>query len=104
QRLLDRALAKRRDDRYLDAGAFIEAIALVEKEADAEAALVTLAREPTTSAEPTFAEVMRVSSGYLALQLRRFQRDVLPKWLAWTSAQLARASEWLRSKRQPPRA
>jgi serine/threonine protein kinase len=104
QRLLDRALAKRREDRYADAGAFIEAVAAVETAADTEAALVTLsrAREPAAVPAPSFADVLRVVSAYVSDQLARFEREVLPRLLAQLGSQLERLAQWLNSRRRPP--
>ena len=99
QRMLDRALAKRRDERFADAGEFLAAIEAVEAAANAEAAQVTLAREPQLSGEVRFADVARVSAGFANAQLRRFQREGLPKLIAWGNALLRHVRKQLKRKR-----
>jgi serine/threonine-protein kinase len=97
QRLLDRALAKNRDDRYPDAGAFLQAIAAVETAADVDAALVTVALAP-----PTLADVGRVMSKFAAAKLEHFRRHVLPKLVMRTGTQLKRVAAMVRGWLRPP--
>jgi serine/threonine protein kinase len=97
QRLLDRALAKNRDDRYPDAGGFLQAIAAVEMTADVDAALVTVAKAP-----PNLVDVRRVMSGFAAVQLAHWRQHVLPKLLARTSRQLERVGALVRRWLRPP--
>jgi serine/threonine-protein kinase len=97
QRLIDRALAKNRDDRYPDAGGFLQAIGAVEMAADVDAALVTVANAP-----PSLADVRRVMSGFGAAELAHLRQHVLPKLLARTGRQLERLVALLRHWLRPP--
>jgi serine/threonine protein kinase len=98
QRLVDRALAKSRDDRFVDAGAFLAAIAAVEASDAADAALVTVALAPRNPA-PNFADVVRVATAFGAAQLKHVRERLVPKLLAWLSDQLEHAVAWLRRRR-----
>jgi serine/threonine-protein kinase len=77
QELLDRALAKRRDDRFADAGEFLAELERVEK-------LIDRPRPSSTTAlvlaneEPGLREVLRVSGAYAAISMTRFRRRGLP--------------------------
>jgi serine/threonine protein kinase len=97
QRLVDRALAKNRDDRFADAGAFLVSIAAVEKSDAVDAALVTVALAPRNAA-PSFADVVRIGSAFGAAQLKHTRQHVLPRLLVWSSRQLEQAVVWLRKR------
>jgi serine/threonine-protein kinase len=78
QRLLDRVLAKPRDQRFADAGEFLRAIIAIEAASDQDSALKTIAIAPRLPVAPTLAEVGKVvlaySTSQIALLLRRLVR------------------------------
>jgi hypothetical protein len=91
--LLERALAKKREDRFADAGAFLSALDQIDRRVRGSSA--PLARR---SDVPSLREVLRVNSVYAAsmtqLGLRR-----LPTLVTWSGTQLRRASVALRRLR-----
>ncbi|HTU61302.1 MAG TPA: serine/threonine-protein kinase [Polyangiales bacterium] len=82
QALLDRALAKKREDRFANAGEFLKALDAVELGARRSAA--PLAR---LSESPTLKEVLRMNSAYAASMTSLGLRG-LPQFVAWSSTQL----------------
>ena len=60
QELLDRALAKPRDQRFADAGEFVRAVAAIEAASDQDSALATVSYNPRRSHAPSLSEVSRV--------------------------------------------
>jgi serine/threonine-protein kinase len=95
QALLDRALAKKREDRFADAGEFLRALDQIELAVRRSAA--PLAR---LSDGPTLKQVLRMNSAYAAsltqLGLRGF-----PSFVSWSSTQLRRAGIVFRRLRAP---
>jgi serine/threonine-protein kinase len=95
QALLDRALAKKREDRFGDAGAFLRELDQIERRVRRSAAPLARANEA-----PTLKQVMQLSSAYAAsmtqLGLRR-----LPFFVTWSGAQLRRAGIVFRRLRDP---
>ncbi|HEX4353916.1 MAG TPA: serine/threonine-protein kinase [Polyangiales bacterium] len=85
QTLIDRALAKSRDARFADAGAFLRALDAAERAAEAIDGQVTLVVAPRSSA-PSFGNVGRAS----AIQLARLRRHAFPKLVRWSGALLQR--------------
>jgi serine/threonine protein kinase len=72
QELLDRALAKKRDERFADAGAFLSELARVEQavQRPASSALV-LQRDP-----PEWTEVLRMNSEFALVTLARLREQL----------------------------
>ena len=96
QRLVDRVLAKNREDRFADAGAFLNALARAESADDVDAAQVTVALAPR-SAAPSFGDVVRVIAAFGASQLQQARRHGLPHLLAWSTRLWQRGAVRLRS-------
>lgn len=90
QELLERALAKKRDDRFADAGAFLSALDQIDRRVRASGA--PLARR---SDVPSLREVLRVNSIYAVSMTQQGLRR-LPTLVAWSGTQLRRASVVLR--------
>jgi eukaryotic-like serine/threonine-protein kinase len=82
QALLDRALAKKREDRFANAGEFLQALDAIELGVRRSAA--PLAR---TSDAPTLKQVLRMNSAYAASMTSQGLRG-LPQFVAWSSTQL----------------
>jgi serine/threonine-protein kinase len=94
QELLDRALAKRRDDRFSDAGEFLADLERVHKLIDRPRPSATTALV-LASEDPSLNEVLRVSSAYAVSALARFRRSRWPRLVA----QLRRVGAALRRLR-----
>jgi serine/threonine-protein kinase len=88
QALLDRALAKKREDRFADAGDFLRALDTIELGVRRSAA--PLAR---VSNAPTLKDVLRMSSAYAT--------NMMPSFVTWSSTQLRRAGIVFRRLRAP---
>lgn len=98
QEMVDRALAKRPEDRFADAGEFFRELARVQTSIETSDALAT---RPSVSGGPTLAELRRVTSGYALARLTRLRRHTFPKLLSWSRALLRRVGEPLRRLRPP---
>jgi serine/threonine protein kinase len=85
QSLIDRALAKQRDQRFADAGEFLRALDAVEAAAQAIDAQVTLVVAPRTPA-PSAGEVGRLLSSFAVGQLMQLRKRGLPRMIAWSGA------------------
>ena len=95
QALLDRALAKKREDRFADAGEFLKALDAIELGVRRSAA--PLAR---VSDAPTLKQVLRMNSAYAASMTSLGLRG-LPSLFTWSSTQLRRAGIVFRRLRAP---
>jgi len=95
QVLLDRALAKKREDRFANAGEFLKALDVIELGVRRSAA--PLAR---VSDAPTLKQVLRMSSAYAASMTSLGLRG-LPSLVTWSSTQLRRAGIVFRRLRAP---
>jgi serine/threonine protein kinase len=77
QILLDRALAKKREERFADAGEFLQQLSELERRLD----------NPAPSAlprNPRFADVVNVSSSYASAQLAQLRHVLLALfWRCW---------------------
>jgi serine/threonine protein kinase len=93
QVLLDRALAKKRDDRFADAGEFLRSLDDVERSLSLPA---SLARSSSSTAAPSFIEVLRLNSAFARSGLEQLRRHALP-----LLARLRRAGGALRRLRAP---
>jgi serine/threonine-protein kinase len=95
QALLERALAKKREDRFVNAGEFLRALDQIEKRV-----LRSTAPLARLSDAPTLRQVLRMNSAYAAsmtqLGLRR-----LPTLVSWSGTQLRRAGVVFRRLRDP---
>jgi serine/threonine protein kinase len=98
QRLIDRSLAKNREQRFANAGDFLQALDAFEHGAHVRVALLAAQARPR---EPSLGEVGRVSSQYVAAELVRFRRQRLPRFRAWSQTQLRRAVGAWRRLRAP---
>jgi len=92
QTLLDRALAKKRDDRFADAAEFLSELTRAERSLQRPAA--TLAH---VQASPSMLDVLRYNSAYAKRGLARLRRHALPG--LWS--RLRRAGGALRRLRAP---
>lgn len=95
QTLLDRALAKKREDRFADAGEFLRALDALELGVQRRA--VPLAR---LSQAPTLTQVLRMNSAYAASVTQLGLRG-LPSLVTWSGTQLRRAGVVFRRLRAP---
>lgn len=93
QTLLDRALAKKRDDRFADAAEFLSQLAQVERSLERPAA-ATLAR---VESRPSIVEVLRYNSAFAKSGVEQLRRRTWPG--LWS--RLRRAGGALRRLRAP---
>lgn len=92
QALLDRAMAKKREDRFADAGEFLRALGSAERRAQQSAAPLALAH-----GGPTLRQLLQLNSAYAA----RFGLRGLPTLVSWSGAQLRRAGVVWKRLRDP---
>jgi serine/threonine protein kinase len=95
QALLDRALAKKREDRFADAGEFLRALDAVELGVRRSAAPLARLSDPLT-----LKQVLRMNSAYAASMTQAGLRG-LPSIVSWSSSQLRRAGIVFRRLRAP---
>lgn len=95
QVLLDRALAKKREDRFANAGEFLKALDAIELDVRRSAAPLALVGDT-----PTLKQVLRVSSAYAASMTSLGLRG-LPSLVTWSGTQLRRAGIVFRRLRAP---
>jgi eukaryotic-like serine/threonine-protein kinase len=96
QTLLERALAKKREERFADAGEFLRALEQVGQRTEGQ--LAVWSDDP-----PTLRQVLRMSSMYAASMTNRGLRGLrgLPLVVTWSTAQLRRAGVVFRRLREP---
>jgi serine/threonine protein kinase len=100
QLMLDRALAKNRDDRFADAGEFLRELARVEASAVAPVGLATYAASRKASA---VAAVRRATPKVLGSRLVVLRKQGFPSLLSWSGAQLRRAGGLVFRRLRAPR-
>jgi serine/threonine protein kinase len=96
QELLDRALAKRRDDRFADAGEFLAELERVERLIDRPRPSSTTALV-LASEQPDLQELLRVGAAYATSTLARVRQ----RWPRVLATQLRRFGAVLRRLRAP---
>jgi serine/threonine-protein kinase len=95
QALLDRALAKRREERFADAGDFLVALDQIEQRLRRASAPLALVGD-----SPTLQDVLRLNSAYAA-SVTSFGLRGLPSLVSWSGTQLRRGVGALRRLRDP---